>query len=55
MNTQENQPLSMVVRDRADKVGSTHAVVWRGELLPVRFPNHGEAMTHLQQMREKAA
>ena len=47
---QQPNHFSTVVRDLADKVHDTWAVVFRGELLPGRFAEREEAVGHLDQM-----
>lgn len=44
--------VSAVVRDLADKVGTTHAVIWCGRLLPIRFGTEAEAIAHLSKLPE---
>lgn len=44
----------IVVVDKADKSGSTFAVVWYGDLLPVRFGSLDDAWKHVADLREAA-
>ena len=50
------EPRSMVVQDKHFNTGGVcYGVVWRGEILPVRFAKWEEADIHLTLLKQEKA
>lgn len=46
-----SHPDAFVVRDLADKVTGSFAVIWKMRLLPVRFATAADAWRHVSDLR----